>query len=122
MPGGRQHLKSHRYTSGCAYQVQPPTVERPPLGSAPADVVMGTGQSSCSSVYQLAASACPHHLTHRNRHTVHDEGFPLSIHLSDEFHYVLQPPLSSQGVQPPAEAGDAQRFGNVAHTFHHEQG
>src|SRR5689334_5556028 len=122
MPAGRQHLKTHRYTGRSAYKVQPPPKEGPPFGCTPAYVMMRS--TTCESVdctdgrvEPFAASAGTHDLTHRHGQAVYDKGFPLSMQLPNQVHYVhyvLQPPISSQGVQPPTEPGDAQRFGDVA--------
>jgi hypothetical protein len=43
------------------------------------------------------------------------------MQLPHKFHDVLQPPFPGESVQPPAEARDTQRLGDVAHTSHHEQ-
>src|SRR5437868_12575778 len=107
MPRSRQHLKADRHTTWGTYQVQPPPIELPLLGSAPSKVSTG------AVGIDLAAPECPHSLAYGHGQAINDEGFSHSKHFSKHLHNVLQ--QGSQGMQSPAEAGSAQWFGDVAH-------
>src|SRR5205814_2652241 len=116
MKGSRQHLKAHRHSLWGAYQVQPPPEEAPLLGCTLAEV----GPTVRSRAVNLATPPRSHILAYRYGQAVDDEGLPLGKHLPHHLHNILQ--QLGKGVQPPAEAGDSQGFGDVAHPLHDEQG
>src|SRR5205814_297188 len=57
---------------------------------------------------------------HRHGYAVDNEGFSLGEELAHKLCDVFQP--LSKRVYSPRKAGDTEWFGDVAHTFHHEQG
>src|SRR5215211_1208433 len=114
MEGSREHMEANRYSTGRTDQVQTPPEERPLLGGAPAQERTRIGSE------QLAAAVSPHRLAHRHWQAIYDEGFSLTEELTDKLGDVLQPP--SQGMHSPRKARGAQRFGQVVHMVHHEQG
>jgi hypothetical protein len=115
MPGSGQQLKAHWYSLWGTDQMQSPPKEEPFLSSTLAEEVPSVRVSSID----LAASEGSHSLAHRHGHTVYDESLTLRKQLSQKMHHVLQP--LGKCVQPATEAGSANRFGDVAQSFHHEQ-
>src|SRR5438045_3233622 len=111
--GGRQHLKAYRHSAWCAYQVQPPTEEAPPLGRTPTQVCTRVGS------VQLAASVSSHALAHRNGQAIHYESFSFREELAHQLGDVLQP--LSKEVYSPGEARGAYGFGDIVHVVHHKQ-
>src|SRR5438132_3796282 len=98
MPSRRQHLKSHRYASGRADQVQSPPIEAPFLSGTLAKEVPPIGVGGVD----LATSPGSHSLAHRHWYAVNNERLSLCEQLAQHFQDVLQPP--GEGVQATGEA------------------